>query len=350
VRIPLGESVEVETMISGDAVGGRPLRLVLVGLGAIGADALEEATRSRRLSIAAVVDPLYAGSVVSDVRVRASLTDCGDVDADVALVATGSSFPALFELVLLALRRGYNVVSTCEELAYPWAKYPEESTRLDEFARIRGKVVLGCGVNPGFVMDALPVMVIGGSLRVTSLECVRRVDLSRRRRQLREKLGVGLPEHEWYRTADQKEYGHRGLIESALLCATGLGWHVEAVTFARSAITRGPPGDVRGVAETAVVSADGGRTVRLDLSFEIDGEDYDSVRADGEPPLHITVEDGTHGDKGTVARMLNCARLIGVLAPGLRLPIEVPPWAPSDPHNPLASNPWMARSRGFGRS
>jgi len=46
------------------------------------------------------------------------------------------------------------VVSTCEELAYPFRKYPELAARLDAEAKTWGVALIGTGINPGFVMDS----------------------------------------------------------------------------------------------------------------------------------------------------------------------------------------------------
>ena len=51
--------------------------------------------------------------------------------------------------------RGSCVVSTCEELAYPFRKYPELAAKLDAEAKDGGVALIGTGINPGFVMDKL---------------------------------------------------------------------------------------------------------------------------------------------------------------------------------------------------
>ena len=42
------------------------------------------------------------------------------------------------------------VVSTCEELSYPYRKYPELAAQLDAEAKTWGVALIGTGINPGF--------------------------------------------------------------------------------------------------------------------------------------------------------------------------------------------------------
>ena len=48
-------------------------------------------------------------------------------------------------------------MSTAEELSFPWLTHPEEAAEIDAVAKRVGKTVLATGVNPGFVMDSLPL-------------------------------------------------------------------------------------------------------------------------------------------------------------------------------------------------
>src|SRR4030065_131536 len=81
-----------------------------------------------------------------------------------------------------------DVVSTCEELASPWYHHPEEARRLDDLARRRGVTVVGLGVNPGFVMDALPIMLTAPCREVTHVAAERVVDVSQRGAALQRKV------------------------------------------------------------------------------------------------------------------------------------------------------------------
>jgi len=78
-------------------------------------------------------------------------------EADVVLHTTGS-FAAFFEpQIMEILGAGLDIVSTSEELSFPWLAHPDAAARIDAAARNAGKTVLGTGVNPGFIMDSLPL-------------------------------------------------------------------------------------------------------------------------------------------------------------------------------------------------
>ena len=51
--------------------------------------------------------------------------------------------------LLECLAAGCCIVSTCEELAYPYRKHPDLSAQLDDAAKEEGVALVGTGVNPG---------------------------------------------------------------------------------------------------------------------------------------------------------------------------------------------------------
>src|SRR5262249_36617328 len=127
------------------------------------------------------------------------------------------------------LGAGLSIVSTCEELSYPWLRHPEIAERLDRIAERRKVALLGTGVNPGFVLDRLPATLGAVCGRVDRVSCVRVVDSRTRRGQLQRKVGAGLNEEEFDRGVDDGSIGHVGLMESAALAALGVGLEVDEV-------------------------------------------------------------------------------------------------------------------------
>jgi hypothetical protein len=300
------------------------MRVVLVGLGAIGAALADECLRRNDFKLLAAVDPIKEGTKVGPVDVQPTFTVPPGRPGDVAFVTTRSALQAAAGELEAAMKRGFDVVTTCEELAFPWVSQPALAKHLDRVAKARGVRLLGCGVNPGFVMDALPVLVSGTCMDVTSIRVSRTVDLARRRPQLAKKMGTGLDERTWRSRARKGALGHRGLVESAHLCAVGLGWTVESVAFDRRPLLR--DGAVTGVHEVVDLRASEGQSVQLELRFEIGTKGLDAIQVDGRPPLRLEFDGGVQGDEATVARLINCARFVQALPAGLRLPIEVPPW------------------------
>ena len=94
--------------------------------------------------------------------------------------------------LLACLQAGCCIVSTCEELSYPFRKHPQLSANLDAAAKDEGVALVGTGVNPGFVMDKLVLTLSAAAQRVDFARAVRIVDASKRRLPLQKKIGAGM--------------------------------------------------------------------------------------------------------------------------------------------------------------
>ncbi len=286
---------------------------VVVGLGPIG------------LSIARELGSRLAGGV----ELRSDAPDLGVPvwrslaaaagRAPIAVVTTGSRLPDVAPTIEEALGHGFHVVSTCEELAFPWLGHADLARDLDARARAAGRVVLGTGVNPGFAMDRLVVTAARACVRVDGVEALRVVDLAARRDALRRKIGCGLAEAAWREQDARGLMGHVGLAESAALVAVGLGWPHGEVACTLDPMVEA--GFVRGSRQTA--SAAGGR-VRLTLEMALGpAEPRDELRVLGDPPIDLVVRGGIHGDRGTVGAVLDATARVSALSPGLRSVLEL---------------------------
>ena len=143
-------------------------RFIQYGLGPIGVEVAALALRRGHQLMAAVdIDPAKAGKPAAalipaappGVIVAARAGDVVNAGADVVLHCTQSRLAQVLPQLLPLADAGLSVISTCEELAFPWHHFPTEAAALDTLARSRGAVVVGLGVNPGFVMDLLPVVL-----------------------------------------------------------------------------------------------------------------------------------------------------------------------------------------------
>ena len=212
-----------------------------------------------------------------------------------------------------AVRAGLSVVSTCEELAWPWLRDEAAAEALDRLCEERNVAVLGTGVNPGFVLDRLAVVLGHATGPVRHVRGLRVVDATSRRASLRRKTGAGLDEEAFHAAADRGEVGHVGLAESAALCATGLGLAVDEVDEELVPLVAeedGPVarGQVAGFSQTARVFADEREVVRLELVIALGAEDpRDEVELDADPPLRLVVPGGVPGDLATAGAAGNAA-------------------------------------------
>src|SRR5262245_655200 len=178
-------------------------RILHVGLGPLGRMIVADLVERRLGEVVAAVDPApdLAGRRLAEIvpaakgrtSVSASLDEIRDWSSiDAAIVTTSSDLARCATTFRELLGRGNTVVSTCEELVYPWFRHDALARELDVLARENRGRLLGTGVNPGFLMDAFPVAATAISKSVESLEVRRFQDASIRRIPFQKKIGVGL--------------------------------------------------------------------------------------------------------------------------------------------------------------
>ena len=122
------------------------------------------------------------------------------------------------------------IVSTTEELSYPVGKNRALAKKIDALAKKAKVAVLGTGVNPGFVMDALPIALTGVCERVDSVRIDRVQDARVRRLPFQQKIGSGLTTEQFQKKVDDQSVRHVGLAESVTMIADAFGWKLDKVT------------------------------------------------------------------------------------------------------------------------
>lgn len=158
----------------------QPLRIALMGFGATGQEIGRLiADRGSELALVAVADRAPA-RVGTEVRPGLAVTDAiaTSEGIDLVVVTTTSRLSELEGQINPWLDAGVDVVSIAEELGHPWRSQPELSARLDTRARAGGATLLGCGANPGFVMDMVPLALSGALPQITRIAVTRTIDLA----------------------------------------------------------------------------------------------------------------------------------------------------------------------------
>ena len=320
--------------------------VVVMGLGFIGREIVRAVRGSPELQLVAAVDSnpqmigKGLGELVGDPTLKMPVT--GQLEqalrscrGGVLLHATGSRLPQVMDQLLSGVRAGFSVVSTCEELAFPYLKYPKLAEKLDEAAENAGVCVLGIGVNPGYVLDRLVATGAQVCGEVRRIEARRVVDARTRREALQRKVGAGLSEKEFSLLVEKEQIGHVGLAESAALCALGSGIscdqfeeEIEPV-LAREDIQGGAfpvlKGRVAGISQTAVGYDDGRERVRLELTIAVGAQDPgDRILIEGDPPLEIEIKGGVAGDRATAHLVVNAAPRVTAAEAGLLTVLELP--------------------------
>lgn len=316
-------------------------RVIQVGLGPIGRDMAKRAlARGYDLVGAVDVAPELEGKALSEilgVDVGGSVVGSPEAaleafQADAALVTTVSELERVVPGCETLLRGGVAVVSTCEEMAFPLRTQPEMVERLDAAGKAGNVACLGTGINPGFVLDLLPVLLSAPLDRVDRVRAWRVVDAGQRRGPLQRKVGAGLSEAEFADKVAGGGFGHRGFMESLHLVCAAFGVDTTgATTFIRPVIADQDvdtgfvsvkAGQVAGIHQGA---EDREGKIVLDLKMYVGAkEPGDRVELDGEPPIKVQVEGGYHGDVATCAIALNCVPAILRAEPGFRTMLDLP--------------------------
>jgi hypothetical protein len=317
------------------------IRVVLVGLGPIGAAVARQLVERKRFQIvgAVDVDPLKVGKDAGDVmelgrRLRVKVTDSigktlKATRPDVAVLCTSSSLKRVMPQFEEVLKHRVPIVTTTEEAAYAAPSNRALAKRLDEAARKAKVAVLGTGVNPGFVMDALPIALTAVCERVDRVEVHRVQDARVRRLPFQQKIGAGLTQEQFKRGVDHGTLRHVGFTESIHMIAAALGWKLERVTDdikpkmadqpVASELLAVDPGYVCGIVQDGVGYVKGEPRIRLHLEAYLGApESYDSVLIEGSPRIHSKITGGVHGDIATASMAVNSIPAVMQAAPGFR--------------------------------
>ena len=328
------------------------LRLGQFGVGPIGAESIRLAASKPWAKVVGAVDidPAMIGRSLGDLTGLAELDDClvyGSFEElwearqpEAVLHTAGSNAELSIHEIEPMARHGLAVASSCEQLLYPQLRAAESSQRLDALCRQMGARVVGTGVNPGFVMDVLPVCLSGVTSNVQRVYVERVVNASSRRLPLQKKIGSGMDPQEFRQRFSDGQAGHAGFRESAALIAYCLRWPIEEiietcepVVAQRNIATQYfdvPKGMTCGIHQRVTVISEGVERIELDLKMYLDAEDpHDMVRIEGEPPIEVSVKGGVAGDQATVAALVNSLPRLLRSPPGLLLmsDLPLPSWA-----------------------
>ena len=318
----------------------QPVSVAQYGIGPIGAEIARLLLTKPWVKLVAAVDidPNKIGKDVGEViglGRTAGVKVTPDVQGrpEVVCHSTGSRLREVFGQLKELLERGCHVVSTCEELSFPL----DQAIRADlqQTARSHNVTLLGTGVNPGFVMDKLPLTLTAVCQRVDSVDIIRIQNASTRRDPLQRKVGGGLTTAEFKAAVQAGKIKHMGLRESLMMVGNGLGVEfdkvsdekIEPIVAEREVVTqylRVAPGQVAGVHQT--IEGKGKINVRLELRMYVGAEDVaaDRVIVKGVPDLEMEIKGGVHGDRATAAMVVNSIPRVISARPGVLTMDDIP--------------------------
>jgi 4-hydroxy-tetrahydrodipicolinate reductase len=320
-----------------------PLNAALIGAGPLGINIYKHSLKRQDILITQVVDinpsltgvdmGMHIGQKENGILISDKLSDSTDVQ--VAILATVSDLPRIGPQLLSLIEAGLPVVTTCEEMFFPWGRSQEWSESIDLAAKNKKVAVLGTGVNPGFLMDALPAMLTGVCEHVDRIEVRRYQDAQFRRIPFQRKIGAGLNVDEFEKKKNDGSLRHVGLSESMHFIAQQLGWtlertedKIEPVIAERNLETESLKiisGQVAGIRQTGIGIVNGQEKIKLSFEAAVgEPEPYDEIEIFGIPHIRSRIIGGVHGDVATCSIILNACKSILQAAPGLRTMADVP--------------------------
>ncbi|MDQ3282502.1 MAG: dihydrodipicolinate reductase [Acidobacteriota bacterium] len=299
----------------------QPITVAQYGIGPIGAEIARLLLTKPWVRVVGAVDidPEKIGKDLGTViglgrEIGVTVTNELQGKPDVVCHSTGSRLRDVAAQLQSILERGSHVVSTSEELSFPLDAPIRE--QLQHVARAANVALLGTGVNPGFVMDKLPLTITSVCQEVKSVEILRIQNASTRREPLQRKVGAGMTVDEFRTAVGAGRIKHMGLKESLMMVGNGLGVEFESVSeeviepivAEREVVTqylKVAPGEVAGVHQT--IYGKGRIDVSLELRMYVGAEDVaaDKVIVRGVPDIEMTIKDGVHGDRATAAMVVN---------------------------------------------
>jgi 4-hydroxy-tetrahydrodipicolinate reductase len=317
-----------------------PTRVMVVGLGPVGASVARRLAVRKDLKVVAAVDadPATAGLDLGDVvglgtrtgvRVGANLAAATRKSRpQVAVLSTGSVLREAWPLVEAVLKLKVPIVSTTEELAYPWFSNERLARKIDAAAKKAKVAVVGAGLNPGFAMDALPVALTAMCERVEAVRVDRVEDARARSGAFLRRIGAGLTAAEFAEQVKALAVRHVGLAESVAMIADAAGFDLDRITDEiQPKIAEAPvdleagrigAGQVSGIVQDGVGSVNGRPVVALHLEVYVGAAAVgDRVQIEGSPRIDVSAAGGYPADVATASIVVNTIPKVLAAPPGL---------------------------------
>jgi 4-hydroxy-tetrahydrodipicolinate reductase len=325
-----------------------PIRVVHYGLGATGSAIARLTTAQRGLQVVGGIDrdPAKIGRDLGDIidlgqAIGAPVSNdaraiLAQTRPDIVIHATASLFSTVYPQILECVQACANVISTCEQLIYPYTRNAAAAARMHQLALRGGVTVLGVGVNPGYIMDLLPLLLTAPCVNIRRIAVTRVVDATQRRASLQQRIGVGLTLDQFRDHVARGIARHVGLPESIDMLAAGLGWQLYNVTesiepivandWVRTPYLTIAPGQVLGLRQVARGWMHGRELLNLTWQTAAGTQTtYDAILVDATPPVDLVIHGGLHGDQAAAALLLHAIPHVLAAPPGLTTVLALPP-------------------------
>jgi 2,4-diaminopentanoate dehydrogenase len=314
------------------------IKVVQFGCGPVGCSIARLASGKANIELLGAIDLLNNGMDLGEVgnfgsKIGVLISNdaeavLAEVKPDIVLLATTSVLKDIYPQVETICKAGANIVSTCEELSYPFKKQPELAGKINSLAKKNDVTILSTGVNPGFLMDVWPLFMSGVCQHVKRIRVVRIQDASPRRLPFQKKIGAGRTIAEFKELVRAGTLKHVGLPESIAMIADGLKWELQEIKESiepiiakadvRSNYITVKEGQAAGVKQVGVGLINGEAVISLEFEAYIGAKDpRDAVYITGTPDIEVVIKGGTHGDIATSAMVVNAIPRVFDAQPGL---------------------------------
>jgi 4-hydroxy-tetrahydrodipicolinate reductase len=322
------------------------IRIVQIGLGPLGQKTVQFISERKGLKIVAAVDPApektgkdlgkLCGLKCMGLKVQKDLKSAlKKKKANVAVLTTVSSLKILEKQVAEIAKAGLNIVSTCEELSFPWQTHPRIAERIDKLCKKHRVACVGTGINPGFLMDYLPSVLSSVCQKVDRIKITRIQDASQRRIPFQQKIGAGLTPAQFRAKKAEGTLRHVGLQESVHMIARSMNWQLDHYTeslkpvMADRIITLGYVKIAKGIARGVEQIGRGyiGKKEVIQLHFRAavgEKNSVDIIEITGKPNITSIIPGGVNGDIATCAITINAMHAILATGPGLKTMLDLP--------------------------
>ncbi|MCM8818615.1 MAG: dihydrodipicolinate reductase [Candidatus Omnitrophica bacterium] len=319
------------------------IRIIQIGLGEIGKKIVKYISERDNIETVSAVDLAVdkVGKKLRELcRVDSDIEVVSDIEKaikkskpDIAVLTTFSFLEKIFPQIELIAKYKVDIISTCEELVFPWKTNPDLAKKIDEIAKENDITILSTGVNPGFLMDSLPIFLTSVCQNVKYIKVSRIQDAGKRRIAFQKKIGVGLTVEEFEMKKKTGEFGHVGLVESLYMIAEKIGWDMEKIedvinpVIAEDEIKdlKIKKGMVSGLEEIAKGFINGKEVITLVFKAAVgEKKPEDRIEIKGIPDITFDIPGGINGDIATCAIVVNSIKLIKNLPSGLKTMIDIP--------------------------
>ncbi|MEO8399346.1 MAG: dihydrodipicolinate reductase [Ignavibacteriaceae bacterium] len=324
------------------------IKVIQYGLGPIGLKITKYISERNSIEIVGAID-------ISSEKVGKSLKDLAEINtdlnvkissnakeifestkADAVILTTTSSLEKIRPQVLEILSYKLNIISTCEELTHPWLTNSKIANEIDEAAKKNNVSVLATGVNPGFLMDFLPMSLTALCKDVKKVTVERIQNAQFRRLPFQQKIGAGLTPEQFQKKKQDGTLRHVGLTESVNMIASRLGWTLDKTediiepVIASENTSAGEllieKGNALGVKQIGKGIKNGEEIISLVFVAAVGQKDpRDRVIIEGTPNIDTTIKGGVNGDIATCAITVNAIPTTINAKAGLRTMDDIEP-------------------------